>query len=74
MAIAPSELTFNFEKTYQCGNEEANVGHIGIKAAGYEVTAEGVFTYRVNDAGLITNLRGYWNMDAMTFAEAGTTN
>jgi steroid delta-isomerase len=23
----------------------------------------GVFTYRVNDAGLLTNLRGYWNMD-----------
>ena len=34
-AIAPSELTFNFEKTYQCGNEEANVGHIVINAAGY---------------------------------------
>lgn len=25
----------------------------------------GVFTYRVNDAGLLTNLRGYWNMAAM---------
>ena len=41
MAIAPSELTFNFEKTYQC-NEEANVGHIVIKAAGCEVIAEAV--------------------------------
>ena len=30
MAIAPSELTFNFEKTYQCGDEEANVGNIVI--------------------------------------------
>ena len=28
MAIAPSELTFNFTKTYQCGDEEANVGNI----------------------------------------------
>ena len=34
MAIAPSELTFNFEKTYQCGNEEANVGNIVIRSAG----------------------------------------
>ena len=25
----------------------------------------GVFTYTVNDAGLLTNLRGYWNMDMM---------
>jgi steroid delta-isomerase len=28
-----------------------------------------VFTYKVNDAGLLTNLRGYWNMDAMQFAQ-----
>ena len=25
----------------------------------------GIFTYKVNDAGLLTNLRGYWNMDMM---------
>jgi steroid delta-isomerase len=25
----------------------------------------GIFTYRVNDAGEITNLRGYWNMGLM---------
>ena len=31
MAIAPSELKFNFIKTYQCGNEEANVGNIVIR-------------------------------------------
>jgi steroid delta-isomerase len=66
MAIAPSELTFNFEKTYQCGNEEANVGNIVIKAAGYEVTAEGVFTYRVNDEGKIIALRAYWELDRAT--------
>ena len=29
----------------------------------------GVFTYKVNDAGLITNLRGYWNMAAMQFGQ-----
>ena len=66
MAIAPSELTFNFEKTYQCGNEEANVGNIVIRAAGYEVTAEGVLTYRVNDEGKIVALRAYWELDRAT--------
>jgi steroid Delta-isomerase len=30
----------------------------------------GVFTYRVDDACLPTNLRGYWNMDAMKFGQA----
>ena len=36
---------------------------------GYTATVRGVFTYKVNDEGLITNLRGYWNMDAMEFGQ-----
>jgi ketosteroid isomerase-like protein len=66
MAIAPSDLTFEFDRTYQCGNEEANVGRIVIRAAGYQVTAEGVFTYRVNDEGKLTALRAYWELDKAT--------
>ena len=66
LAIAPSELTFNFEHTYRCGNEEANVGNIVIRAGGYEVTAEGVFTYKVNDDGKIAALRAYWEIDRAT--------
>ncbi|MBF4195319.1 ketosteroid isomerase-like protein [Mycolicibacterium phlei] len=62
-AIAPSELQFNFVETYQCGNEEANVGSILIRSAGYEVTAEGVFTYRVNEEGKLVALRAYWELD-----------
>jgi steroid Delta-isomerase len=65
-AIAPSELQFNFVETFQCGNEEANVGNIVIKAAGYQVTAEGVFTYRVDDEGKIVALRAYWELDRAT--------
>jgi ketosteroid isomerase-like protein len=63
MAIAPNELEFNFRETFQCGNEEANVGNIVIKARGYEVIAEGVFTYRVNDEGKIVALRAFWELD-----------
>ncbi|WP_163695075.1 nuclear transport factor 2 family protein [Mycolicibacterium sarraceniae] len=63
MAIAPSKLVFNFEKTYQCGDEEANVGHIVIESSGYRVVAEGVFTYRVNAQGKIVALRAYWELD-----------
>ena len=62
-AIAPSELEFHFEKTYVCGAEEANVGHIVIVASGYRVVAEGVFTYRVNADGQISALRAYWELD-----------
>ena len=66
MAIAPSELEFHFERTYQCGNEEANVGNIVIIASGFRVVAEGVFTYRVNDEGKIVALRAYWELDRAT--------
>ena len=37
-----------------------------IKAAGYEVNAEGVFTYRVNDEGKIVALRAFWEVDRAT--------
>ena len=63
MAIAPSQLEFHFDKTYVCGDEEANVGHIVIVASGYRVVAEGVFTYRVNADGKIVALRAYWEPD-----------
>ncbi|CNL39941.1 Nuclear transport factor 2 [Mycobacterium tuberculosis] len=35
------------------------------------VTSEvrGVFTYRVNEAGLIASMRGYWNLDMMKFGQ-----
>ena len=36
---------------------------------GFTSKVRGVFTYRVNDAGLITNMRGYWNLDVMKFGK-----
>jgi steroid Delta-isomerase len=66
-AIAPTDkIEFNFCDTYQCGNEEANVGHILITAAGHQVTAEGVFTYKANDEGKLVALRAYWEVDRAT--------
>ena len=66
MAIAPNKLEFNFVDTFQCGNEEANVGTIVITTGGYQVTTEGVFTYRVNDEGKLVALRAYWEVDRAT--------
>lgn len=64
MAIANTDnIEFNFRDTYECGNEEANVGNIVITMGGHQVTAEGVFTYKVNDAGEMVALRAYWEMD-----------
>ena len=66
-AIAPTDkIEFDFRDTYQCGHEEANVGHILITAAGHQVTAEGVFTYKANDDGKLVALRAYWEVDRAT--------
>lgn len=57
------KLEFNFVDTFQCGNEEANIGTIVTTMGGHQITTEGVFTYRVNDEGKMVALRAYWEMD-----------
>ena len=62
--IAPTDrLEFNYHTSYRCGNEEANVGTIVTTMGGYQITTEGVFTYKVNDEGKLVALRAYWEMD-----------
>jgi steroid Delta-isomerase len=64
MAIANTDnIEFDFRETYQCGNEEANVGRIIITTGKYQIIAAGVFTYKVNDEGKLVALRAYWEMD-----------
>lgn len=63
-AIAPTDsLEFNFTDAFQCGDEEANVGCIVTTMGGYQVTTEGVFTYRANAAGQLVALRAYWELE-----------
>jgi ketosteroid isomerase-like protein len=64
LAIAPTDkIEFDFRDTYQCGNEEANVGRILITTGDYQITAAGVFTYKADDDGKMLALRAYWEMD-----------
>jgi steroid delta-isomerase len=67
MTIATTEtLEFDFRDSFRCGNEEANVGAIITTVGGYKITAEGVFTYRVNDEGKLVALRAFWETDRAT--------
>ncbi len=72
--IGPNQLTITREATFP-SSSETEIAYILILRTrfpnGFTATVRGVFTYKVNDAGLITNLRGYWNMDAMEFAQEG---
>jgi steroid delta-isomerase len=65
--IAISKATITCEETFP-SSSPTEIAHILVlhnKFDGFSSTVRGVFTYRVNDDGLLTNLRGYWNQDAM---------
>lgn len=75
--IGPNRLRVTCEETFPSSSAHEIAYILVLETTfpnGVVATVRGVFTYRVDDAGLITNLRGYWNMDAMTFTEAGTTH
>jgi len=71
--IGPNTLTVTCEATFP-SSSPAEIAYILVLRTefpnGFVATVRGVFTYRVNETGLITNLRGYWNMESMTFEEA----
>lgn len=72
--IGPNQLTVTCEETFPSSspNEIAYILVLRTKFPnGFTATVRGVFAYRVDDVGLITNLRGYWNKDAMQFAQEG---
>lgn len=71
--IAINNLTVTCEETFPSSspNEIAHILSLHSEfEGGFTSTVRGVFCYRLNDDGLIANLRGYWNMDAMKFGQA----
>jgi steroid delta-isomerase len=70
--IGPNKLTVTCEETFPSSSPQ-EIAHILVLHTkfpnGFASTVRGVFTYRVDEAGLLTNLRGYWNLDMMTFAQ-----
>jgi steroid Delta-isomerase len=66
--IAPAErITFEIERSYQCGDEVADVGVIRTTLAGgrHVAVVRGVYTYRGNGAGQIAALRAFWEFDSV---------
>jgi steroid delta-isomerase len=70
--IAPNQLTITCEQTFPSSSPD-EIAHILILHSrfdgGFTSTVRGVFTYRVNEAGLIAQMRGYWNIEAMVFKQ-----
>jgi steroid delta-isomerase len=69
--IGPNRVRFAIRESYACGSEVANVGTITTTLGdGSQAVVEGVYTYRVDDAGRIVALRAFWEADAITFVPA----
>ncbi len=62
--IANSDITITIHHSYGAANECANHVTLDLKSetdgTKSHIRIHGVFTYVVNDQGLLTALRGYW--------------
>jgi ketosteroid isomerase-like protein len=55
---------FTIRDSFACGGEVANVGTItSYLPGGMVIDADGVFTYRVDEAGRIVALRAFWEVE-----------
>ncbi|MBB4689482.1 nuclear transport factor 2 family protein [Amycolatopsis jiangsuensis] len=55
---------FVIRDSFAAGSEVANVGTITtFLPGGYRVDTDGVFVYRVNEAGLVTSMRAFWETE-----------
>ena len=67
-SVGLATITITCEETFPSSspNEIAHILQLRFTFDnGSASGVRGVFTYKVDDAGLLTNLRGYWNMDMM---------
>jgi steroid delta-isomerase len=64
--IAPSTIGIETHESFAVPAESAHVLTLTTTLSnGVTTIVHGIFTYRVNDAGKLTNLRGYWTLDDM---------
>ena len=68
--IAPNKLTIEARDSRTAGMESAHHLTLTMKFPNDASSkVSGIFTYRVNEAGKLTNLRGYWEMTDMDFEQ-----
>ena len=71
--IATNNLRVECQESFP-SSSELEVAHVLVLHSAFEggLTSKvrGVFCYKLNEDHLITNLRGYWNMDAMEFDQS----
>lgn len=65
LTIAKVErFEFTIRDSFAAGSEVANYGTITTYLpGGYRVDTDGVFLYRVDEAGLVTSMRAFWETE-----------
>jgi steroid delta-isomerase len=62
--MAPAEIVIEAEKSFAAGKESAHVLHLTTAFPnGVKMHVHGIFTYRIDDAGRIESLRGFWSLE-----------
>ena len=68
--IGPSTIEIETHESHVAANESAHVLSLTTTLSnGVKSRVRGIFTYRVNDEGKLTNLRGYWHLGVMEFEQ-----
>jgi steroid delta-isomerase len=73
-SIGMADIKITCEETFPSSspNEIAHILSLRFTFKnGSASVVRGIFTYKVDDGGLLTNLRGYWNLDMMQPVEEG---
>ena len=61
--ISKVTVSFDYPRSYACADECAFIGTVYSRLPdGNEMASEGVFVYRVNEAGKILSLRAFWEI------------
>jgi steroid Delta-isomerase len=67
--IAPGTVRVETHESYVAGNESAHVLTLRTTLPnGYEAELRGIFTYRLDQAGKLVALRGYWALADLVLA------
>ncbi len=70
--LSPADVTIETHESFAAGNESAHRMTLRTTyPGGVTFVVNGIFTYRVNEAGKLTNLRGFWSVEDMETEQAG---
>ena len=68
--IRDSQIEIETHESYYAGRESAHKMTLTTTLSNGVISkVTSIFTYRLDEAGLITNLRGYWKLSDMSFTQ-----